>query len=131
MTKTRPWSEIRERIVADPVRRVQIEEGVRAMRAGQALFQLRAELGLPEYELADEELDVPEQATVPAGESDENPYVSTLRDVIAMMGGRLEITAVFPDGRQTLLPDGSWVLADVADTERPDRARDRTVAQVS
>lgn len=116
MPQTRPWSEIRAKIDADPVRRARVDVGVQALRDGQALVQLRAALGLPEYD-RDDEADASE-ATPHRGEREEDLYVATLRSFIEAMGGHLEINAVFPDGRAVLMPDRTWDVSEVAG-ERP------------
>lgn len=44
------------------------------------------------------------QVNVSRIEHEEDVSLSTLRDYIAALGGYLEINAVFPDGKVTLLP---------------------------
>ncbi len=104
MPKTRPWAELAAKVEADPVRRVRMAEYERVMQDVLALARLRADLGLPEYDLEDESDDVP--GTDP--QEQEDPYVAALRDYIHAMGGHLEINAVFPDGTLTLLSGRNW-----------------------
>lgn len=60
-----------------------------------ALAQLRATRGVTQVELADAwEVS---QANVSRVEHADDLYLSTLRRYVAALGGRLEITAVFPD----------------------------------
>ncbi len=109
MTKTKPWSGLAEKIEADPIHRARMAEYERVLEDVRALTRLRAELGLPEYEV-DDELDA-DAKTVLINESQEDPYVSALRGYIKAMGGRLEINAVFPDGTLTLLPGRRWAAS--------------------
>jgi DNA-binding XRE family transcriptional regulator len=67
-----------------------------------ALAQLRAARGVTQVELADAwEVS---RANVSRVEHAEDLYLSTLRSYVSALGGRLEITAVFPD--QTITLDG-------------------------
>ena len=123
MTRTRPWSEVADRLNSDPMHRARREEFGLAIRDVKALAQVRSELGLPDYE-------VDEEAQSPRAEvaHEEDPYVAAVRYYVELMGGRLEINAVFPDGTQTLLPDGRWVVAEAQDAERPGSVRERAAA---
>ena len=114
MPSTKPWSELRDKIVADPIRRARMEEYGQAMEDVQALARLRAELGLPEYEVDDEHDQAP--ADVPGTMHQEDRYISALRSYVEAMGGRLELNAVFPDGTATLTPGRRWVVPQ-SDTE--------------
>lgn len=71
----------------------------RLMDAESALHPRRARLAVPESLIADllDELE-PE-----SGEPVEDLYLRTLSGYVAALGGRLEITAVFPDERVPLL----------------------------
>jgi hypothetical protein len=93
-------------LMADPVRRAQVEAGVRAMNDISALAALR------------ERRDAKQSAVVGAPgvsqqnvselklstNDEEDVYLSTLRHYVEALGGRLEITAVFPDETIRLLP---------------------------
>ncbi len=109
MTKTKPWAELAEKIEADPVRRARMAEYKRVIEDVLALTRLRAELGLPEYDV-EGELDA-DPANVPFTEGQEALYVSALRGYIEAMGGRLDINAVFPDGTLTLLSGRRWAAS--------------------
>jgi hypothetical protein len=126
MTRTHPWSELAAKIKADPVRRLRMDEYGLAMRDIEALAKYRSEMGLPEYEVGDEDDDFGLEASPDSAPADR--YVAALRSYVELMGGRLEINAVFPDGTQTLLRDGRWVVAEAKDAERPDPAEGRAVA---
>lgn len=67
------------------------------MIRGLALDELRAARQLTQKQLA-ESLHV-NQAAISKLERRADMYLSTLRNVIAAMGGKLEIYASFPDGR--------------------------------
>jgi hypothetical protein len=86
-------------------------------------------MGLPEYESDDEDEDNEAEAGAPPVSARQDRYVAALRSDVELMGGRLEINAICPAGRETRLPDGRWVQADAAETERPDPVRDRAVAR--
>jgi DNA-binding XRE family transcriptional regulator len=66
-----------------------------------ALAELRAARGMTQVELA-EAWEV-SQANVSRVENSDDLYISTLRSYVSALGGRLEITAVFPD--QTIALD--------------------------
>jgi transcriptional regulator with XRE-family HTH domain len=80
----------------DPVRRVKVDEEKRAMDTILALAELRNARGATQGEMA-RQLDV-SQANISRIEHEENIFLSTLRDYIGALGGRLELRAVFPDG---------------------------------
>lgn len=97
MTKTRPWSELKAKIEADPVRRARVEEGKKAIEDGLALGRMRSELGMQEF-------DVPEslesaRAQPGDGEVTEDVYVATLRSYIEAMGGAWKSTRSFRTAR--------------------------------
>jgi DNA-binding XRE family transcriptional regulator len=108
MTKTKPFSALAEKAKADPKRRARIEEYSHAIRDAMALAELRAERKMTQHAVA-ETLRV-SQPNVSRIEHEEDLYISTLRDYVAALGGKLEINAVFPD--QTV------ALVAVADDER-------------
>ena len=97
----KPWSTLREPIMADPVRRAHIEEMSRASRLVIALARL-----------CDSQSETPPGATtatdgsqpeVPHITEDDSLFLATLKEGIEELGGRLEVTAVFPDQRVPLL----------------------------
>lgn len=80
---------------ADPERRAIVEQHERAMRVALRLAALREARGVTQAQLA-QELDV-SQAHISQVEHKDDLYLSTLRRYVAALGGRLELTAVFPD----------------------------------
>jgi DNA-binding XRE family transcriptional regulator len=102
MTKLRPFEELEAEVLADPVRRARVAAYKRAMEDALALAELRAQRGLTQTAVA-ETLGV-SQANVSRVEHEEDLYLSTLRGYVAALGGELEVSAVFPDGRVTLIP---------------------------
>jgi hypothetical protein len=91
---------------ADPVRRVEIDAGKRAMHDIIALTELRERRDMTETEVTD--ASSTSQPSVSTRESliheCEDIYLSTLRHYIEALGGRLEMTAVFPDETIRLVP---------------------------
>jgi DNA-binding XRE family transcriptional regulator len=75
--------------------RARSEEKAKRMTESMALDELRAARDLTQERLASI-LGV-KQASVSKMERRTDMYVSTLRDFVKAMGGRLEIRAVFPD----------------------------------
>jgi len=96
-TKTKPFSVLADRIMADSVRRARIEERRRVYETALRLVDLRGERGLTQTALA-AKMRV-SQKRVSTIERQGNPQVETLRRYVAALGADLEITAVFPDGR--------------------------------
>jgi len=84
-----------DQLRADPERRAMAEEFDRAIRVALKLANLREARGVTQRQLA-QELDV-SQAHVSQVEHKEDLYLSTLSRYVAALGGRLEVTAVFPD----------------------------------
>jgi DNA-binding Xre family transcriptional regulator len=102
VTKTKPFSELAAMVEASPVRRAQIATYKGAMEDALALAELRAERGLAETEVA-QSLGVT-QANTSRIEHEEDLYLSTLRGYLAALGAELEVNAVFPEGKVTLVP---------------------------
>lgn len=102
MTRTRPFAELAAEAKADPVRRERIATYKRAMLDALALADLRAQRGITQRDVAGE-LGVT-QANISRIEHEEDLYLSTLRGYVAALGGQLEVNAVFPDGKVTLVP---------------------------
>ncbi len=102
MTKTKPFAEFAEKVKAVPVRRERIAVGKRALEDALALAQLRARQDKTQQEMA-EILGVI-QANISRIEHEEDLYLSTLRGYLAALGAELEVNAVFPDGKVTLVP---------------------------
>jgi DNA-binding XRE family transcriptional regulator len=90
MPETKPFSQLADKIDADPERRARVEEHKRAM-----LAELRQSLDLTQTELA-EALQV-SQRNVSHVEHEPNPRLGTIADYVTALGGHLELRAVFPD----------------------------------
>jgi DNA-binding XRE family transcriptional regulator len=105
MTKTRPFSELTEKAMADPVRRERIAAYERAIEDVLRLAELRAARGLTQRDVAGA-LAV-SQANISRIEHEEDLYLSTLRSYVAALGGELELCAVFPDRRVRLVAAGA------------------------
>lgn len=116
MTKTRPFAELAAEAKADPRRRARIAEYTRAIDDALSLGQLRREQGMAQGEVAGT-LDV-SQANVSRIEHEQDVYLSTLRNYVAALGGRLEVVAVFPDRAVTLV--GAATTAEVSGGEETD-----------
>lgn len=95
MTRTHPFSELRDEALQDPVRRERIKEYRRATDIAVALGKLRSDKGVTQKQLA-ESLHV-SQANVSRIEHAEDLFLSTLRGYVEALGGELRLTAVFPD----------------------------------
>jgi DNA-binding XRE family transcriptional regulator len=101
MTKTRPFSELADKVRADPVRRQEIETYKRAMRDVLALAELRARQDVTQLQMA-ETLGV-SQANISRIEHEEDLYLSTLRGYVEALSGKLEVNVVFPDATVTVI----------------------------
>ncbi len=112
MTRTKPWREIR-REPADPGSAARTDEYRRAMEDALALGRLREARGTTQAEVAGA-LGVT-QANVSRIEHQDDLYLSTLREYVEALGGRLQIAAVFDDQTILLTPPG--LQADTG--ERP------------
>lgn len=93
MTGHRPFSELRKGI--SPERRAKNSEATQAMQTEMALHELRHARELSQEELA-KELHVGQPAVAKL-ERRADMYVSNLRRYIEALGGKLEITARFPE----------------------------------
>ncbi|HET7034846.1 MAG TPA: XRE family transcriptional regulator [Thermomicrobiaceae bacterium] len=100
MTRSNEFARLADAAKADPARRARIDEYKQAIDDALRLAEARTACGLTQAQLA-ERLRV-SQANVSRIEHEQDTYVSTLRDYVAALGGRLEITAVFPDERITI-----------------------------
>jgi transcriptional regulator with XRE-family HTH domain len=79
-----------------PVRRVHVEKKVALLKKEMALFELRQALDMTQTELAGE-LKM-KQAAISKFEKQSDIYISTLRKILAGMGGELIISARFSEG---------------------------------
>ena len=78
-----------------PNRRQQIEEHVEELLLALALQELRKKRHLTQQQLA-ERLNL-QQAAISKMENQSDMHISTLRQIIAAMGGELKLVAHFPD----------------------------------
>lgn len=91
-----PWRQVKERRASVTLERQAAREAYRqAMRDAEWLTALRESRGVTQVEIA-EALGV-SQANVSKIERREDLYLSTLRAYVEALGGRLALTAVFPD----------------------------------
>lgn len=100
MTKLKNFDELRRKLRSDPQARARVENHRLAMRDALALADLRVARSATQVELA-QELGV-SQANVSRVEHQTDLYLSTLREYVAALGGKLEIRAIFPDETVTL-----------------------------
>jgi DNA-binding XRE family transcriptional regulator len=95
MTRTKNFEELRSRLRSDAEARGRVDTYRDALRAVLALTELREARGVTQKELADAwEVS---QANVSRVEHEQDLYLSTLSAYVSALGGRLELTAVFPD----------------------------------
>lgn len=102
MSKTMPFRKFAADVLEDPDSRGRIDQYKRAMNVSLQLGQLRADLGKTQLSVA-QELKT-SQANVSRIEHEEDIYLSTLRNYVEALGGRLEIRAVFPEHAVVLVP---------------------------
>ena len=77
-------------------RRARVDKKVALLNKEMALFELRQALDMTQTELADE-LNM-KQAAISKFEKQSDIYISTLRKILAGMGGELIISARFSEG---------------------------------
>jgi DNA-binding XRE family transcriptional regulator len=99
--RTTPFREFAADVVATPEGRARVDDYKRVIADALALAALRSERGVSQRQVAGA-LGV-SQANVSRIEHEEDVYLSTLRRYVAALGGELEVTAVFPDERVTLI----------------------------
>ncbi len=88
MPKTKPFRQVAEKIDTDPARRARVDEHKRAM-----LAELRQSLDLTQTDVA--ELLHVTQRGVSHVEHEPNPRLGTLAEYVNVLGGHLELRAVF------------------------------------
>lgn len=88
------WAEARGRLVP-PDQEAAADAGVRALRDALALSDLRKERGVTQVALA-EKLGK-SQGNVSELEHRDDVYLSSLREYVEALGGRLEVAAIFED----------------------------------
>ena len=94
MSGHKPWSELTKDFT--PERRRRIDEMTNKMIAEMPLHELRRARALTQQDLA-ESLNV-NQPAVSKMEQRTDAYISSLRSYIEAVGGKLRITAEFPEG---------------------------------
>lgn len=119
--RTKKWSELRDKMLADPSRAALYEQAKQRAEAElaayeQTLTELRRARAFTQAQLA-KSLGV-SQAQVSRIEHQSDLYLSTLESYIEAMGGRLELVATFDDTRVTL------TLADLTAREEMVAASD-------
>ena len=98
MPKTTRFSELRAKM--SPQAQAEVRRRVNQELQGMPLHKLRAARQLTQQQLA-QTLDMT-QAAVSQLEKRTDMYLSTLENFVEAMGGRLELYAVFPDGKVRL-----------------------------
>ncbi len=93
----KPYRNLRKRIRVSPEARAEIAAHKAAMEDALRLAEIRELRGLTQAQLA-EALEVT-QRRVSSIEHQTDLYLSTLRDYVEMLGGELEVVAVFPEQR--------------------------------
>jgi DNA-binding XRE family transcriptional regulator len=104
MSGHKSWSEISEKLRADPERRARIEQREQAIEAELTISQLRESRGATQEDVA-ERMNVT-QSNVSHFERNPNIFLRSLADYVEALGGQLEIRAVFPDQVVTLTVPG-------------------------
>lgn len=115
----RNWANIRSEKVP-PEQEAAVEAGVRALRDAISLRDLRAEQGVTQVELAGRLGKT--QGSVSELERRDDVYLSSLREYVVALGGRLEIAAVFED-RTRLIDLMDALEASVNAARAIDRSR--------
>lgn len=92
------WATIRSQKVA-PDQEPAVAAGVRALRDALTLRELRSERGITQVELADRLGKT--QGSVSELERRDDWYLSSLREYIEALGGRLQVAAVFEEDGET------------------------------
>ena len=106
MSGHRKFRDLAAPLMADPVRRARVEAGVRAMDDIIALAELRERRDAKQAAVGRApDASQPNVSELELGTGDrDDVYLSTLRHYIEALGGRLEITAIFPDETIRLVP---------------------------
>ena len=113
MSGHRPWRDVRHGYDTSPESTAFRD----AIGDALALAQIRSRRGLTQVDVA--RVMQTSQASVSKIERREDLYLSTLRGFVEALGGRLELAAVFPEGRIAISgPDEESVVGH-AIAERP------------
>ena len=89
------FKKLADSVRSDPARAARVDEYKHAIRDAVALSDVREALDVTQRHLA--EVMKVTQANVSRIEHQDDLYVSTLAGYVAALGGRLEVTAVFPE----------------------------------
>ncbi len=111
MAGHKPWREVR-RGDDDSAESAALRD---AVTDALALAEIRGRRGLTQVDVA--RLLQVSQASVSKLERREDLYLSTLRDFVEALGGTLELSAVFPEGRIAIASPGAEPVAGHAIAE--------------
>ena len=101
MAGHKPWREVRRGDAESPESAAFRE----AIGDALALGEIRAQRGLTQVDVA--RVMQTSQASVSKLERREDLYLSTLRGFVEALGGQLELSAVFPEGRIAIASPGA------------------------
>lgn len=105
MSGHKPFKNLSDKLRSTPEGRAQVESQRRLTEAVIELTKLREARGATQRQIADAwEVS---QANISQVEHTPDVFVSTLSKYVEALGGRLEITAVFPDQAICLLSSGA------------------------
>jgi hypothetical protein len=105
MSGHKPFKHLSDQLRSTPEGRAAVERERKIVRDMLALHKLREARGVTQVELA-KAWDT-SQTNVSRVEHERDVYYSTLRSYVEALGGRLEITAVFPDETIRLGPESA------------------------
>ena len=127
---TTRFADIKRHVDTDPGYQAEADEMTRAMEDALTLGRIRESRGMTQTMVAGA-LGVT-QANVSRIEHQDDLYLSTLREYVEALGGRLQIAAIFDDQTILLTPPGFQPDAGErpATVHEPDR-RDRQESDVS
>jgi DNA-binding XRE family transcriptional regulator len=100
MSGHRPFSELGDKLRADPERAARIDALAAAIENALDLAEMRRRQGMTQKQLA-EAMNV-SQANISRIEHGIDAQLSTIRTYVQALGGKLEIRAVFPDRSDVL-----------------------------
>jgi DNA-binding XRE family transcriptional regulator len=100
MSGHRPFSDLGDKLRADPERAARIDALAAAIENALDLAEMRRRQGMTQKQLA-EAMNV-SQANVSRIEHGIDAQLSTIRTYVQALGGKLEIRAVFPDRSDVL-----------------------------
>lgn len=100
MSGHRPFSELRDKLRADPERAARMDAMETAIENALALAEMRRTRGVTQRQLA-EAMHV-SQANISRIEHGEDVQFSTIQRYVNALGGHVELRAVFPDRVEVL-----------------------------